>query len=85
MSQLNVDTITNAAGSGGQLSLSNGDFNCDSNTLFVGVSVDRVGIGTNAPTAALDVRGTGGGILYTSSYVGRKKGVSVVIFGLTIF
>ena len=35
MSQINVDTIRNAAGSGGSLSLSGGDFNFDSNTLFV--------------------------------------------------
>ena len=66
MSQLNVDTITNAAGSGGQLSLTGGDFNFDSNTLFVDVSEDRVGVGTGTPSAALDVRASGGIVLASS-------------------
>tara|TARA_Y100000004_G_scaffold67115_1_gene75219 strand:+ start:301 stop:888 length:588 start_codon:yes stop_codon:yes gene_type:complete len=66
MSQLNVDSIRNSAGSGGELSLSGGDFNFDSNTLFVDVSADKVGIGTGTPAAALDVRESGGVMLHTS-------------------
>jgi hypothetical protein len=76
MSQLNVDTITNAAGSGGQLSLANGDFNFDSNTLFVDTSADKVGVGTNAPVGALDVRGTGGVVLASSPLLEKVDVVS---------
>ena len=79
MSQLNVDTITNAAGSGGQLSLSNGDFNFDSNTVFVDVSEDRVGIGTSSPTAALDVRGSGGVILHSAPLIEKTNVIAGVI------
>ena len=34
-----------------------GDFAVDTNTLFVDVSTDRVGIGTTSPVSALDVNG----------------------------
>ena len=36
----------------------NGDVQFDNNTLFVDASANDVGIGTSAPTATLDVRGS---------------------------
>ena len=75
MSQINVDTIRNAAGSGGSLSLSGGDFNFDSNTLFVDVSTDRVGIGTGTPAAALDIRSTTQGTMFAAAPLMEKTNV----------
>tara|TARA_B100001996_G_scaffold27411_1_gene21042 strand:- start:2942 stop:3526 length:585 start_codon:yes stop_codon:yes gene_type:complete len=75
MSQINVDTIRNAAGSGGSLSLSGGDFNFDSNTLFVDVSTNRVGIGTGTPAAALDIRSTTQGTMFAAAPLMEKTNV----------
>lgn len=74
MSQINVDTIRNAAGSGGELSMSAGDFNFNSNTLFVDVSASQVGIGTGTPAALLDVRGSGG-VMFNSTPLMEKVSI----------
>lgn len=44
-------------GAGGLKLLGNGDFNMDSNTLFVDASENKVGIGTASPSQKLDVNG----------------------------
>ena len=51
----NAKNLATFLQSGGSIA---GDANFDSNTLFVDASANRVGIGTNSPSTALDVTGT---------------------------
>lgn len=75
MSQINVDTIRNSSGTGGELSLTGGDFSFDSNTLFIDSSADRVGVGTGTPGAPLDVRASGGVMLMSAPLM---EGINIV-------
>ena len=57
----NDASITGSLTVDGEIILGHGgddDVNIDSNTLFVDASTNRVGIGTNSPSATLEVSGT---------------------------
>jgi len=56
----------------------NGDFVVETDTLFVDVSADRVGINESSPTEALDVTGN---ILSTGTNLGRQRACSIGLGG----
>ena len=78
-----VNTSTDLRISGGALTQTGGDVNLDEGTLFVDESENRVGVGTTAPEATLDVVGTIKATTYadlpTSLTVLSRDGTGVVI------
>lgn len=63
MSQLNVNSIKHSSGTGPGIDItSTGNVSVDTSTLFIDSVNDKVGIGTVAPTAALEVTAPGGAI-----------------------
>lgn len=63
MSQLNVNSIKHSSGTGPGIDItSTGNVSVDTSTLFIDSVNDKVGIGTVAPNAALEVTAPGGAI-----------------------
>lgn len=63
MSQINTNRVRNLEGIGEGIDVANGgNVSFDTNVLYVDATNDRIGLGTNNPTAALHMEGTTGGL-----------------------
>ena len=77
MSQLNVDALKNASGTGNGIDvLSSGNFNFDANTLYVDSTNNRIGVNNASPDIGFDVNGSDGVNFNTAPLIEKASIVS---------